>query len=149
MDVLPLAVSAMPDTSFLRLAGSRPTLAVNKLGQADVSDAGCVLADQVDVRVQDGGVDGLAVLSQNFQNKTGENKARMKITQQHHRLTAPLTKMTTDSNKMINLTVLKVESMKIHPFHQVAQRLRLKRSQSRVADLAAGERAGHVNETKQ
>lgn len=95
MDVLPLAVSAMPHTSFLRLAGPRPTLAVDKLSQADVSDAGCILADQVDVRVQDGGVDGLAVLSQHFQNQTGENKVRVKIIQQHPRVTAPLTEMTT------------------------------------------------------
>lgn len=65
MDVLPLALSAVPDAGLLRLAGSRPTLAVNKLGQADVSDARRVLANQVDVRVQDGGVDGLIVLSQN------------------------------------------------------------------------------------
>lgn len=97
MDVLPLAVSAMPDTSFLRLAGPRPTLVVDKLSQADVSDAGCVLADQVDVGVQDGGVDGLAVLSQK---------------------------------------VLKVESVEVHPLYQVAQRFRLKRGQSRVADLS-------------
>lgn len=65
MDVLPLAVSAMPDASFLRLTGPRPTLAVNILSQTDVSDAGRVLADQVDVGVQDGGVDRFAVLSQN------------------------------------------------------------------------------------
>lgn len=65
MDVLPLAFSAMPDSSFLRLAGPRPALVVDKLSQADVSDAGRVLPDQVDVGVQDGGVDGLAVLSQN------------------------------------------------------------------------------------
>lgn len=59
-----------------------------------------------------------------------------------------LKKMTTHSNKSINLTVLKVESMKIHPFYQVAQRFRLKRSQTRVADLAEEERAGRVKETK-
>lgn len=65
MDVLPLAVSALPHTGLLRLAGSRPTLGVNILSQADVGDAGRVLADQVDVGVQDGGVDGLVVLGQN------------------------------------------------------------------------------------
>lgn len=97
MDVLPLAVSTMPDASFLRLAGPRPTLAVDILSQADVSDAGRVFTDQVDVGVQDGGVDGLTVLSQK---------------------------------------VLKVESVEIHPLYQVAQRFRLKRGQSRVADLS-------------
>lgn len=76
MDVLPLAVSAIPDASFLRLAGPRPALAVNKLSQADVSDAGCVLANQVHVGVQDGGVYWLAVLSQNC--KHGEDDVRGK-----------------------------------------------------------------------
>lgn len=65
MDVLPLAVPAMPDASLFRLAGPRPTLAVDELSQADVSDAGCILADQVHVWVQDGGVNGFAVLCQN------------------------------------------------------------------------------------
>lgn len=64
MDVLPLAVSTMPHSSFLRLAGARPTLAIHKLSQADVSDAGCIFPNEVHMGVQDGGVDGLAVLSQ-------------------------------------------------------------------------------------
>lgn len=62
MDVLPLAVSAVPHTGLLRLAGSGPTLSINKLSQADVSDAGGIFTDQVDVGVQDRGVDGLVVL---------------------------------------------------------------------------------------
>lgn len=65
MDVLPLAVSAVPHARLLRLAGARPALPVHELGEADVGDAGGVLADQVHVGVQDGGVDGLAVLGQN------------------------------------------------------------------------------------
>jgi len=65
VDVLPLAVSAMPDARLLRLAGPRPTLDVHKLSQANVGDAGGVLADQVDVGVEDGSVDGLDVLGQN------------------------------------------------------------------------------------
>lgn len=65
MDVLPLAVSAMPHAGFLRLAGARPTPPVDKLSEADVGDAGGVVADQVDVGVQDGGVDGFAVFGQN------------------------------------------------------------------------------------
>lgn len=66
MDVLPLAVPAVPHAGLLRLAGSRPALSVHVLSQADVSDAGRVLADQVDVGVQDGGVDGLVVLGQDW-----------------------------------------------------------------------------------
>lgn len=65
MDVLPLAVSALPHSGLLRLAGSRPTLSVNELSEADVSDAGRVLTNQVDVGIQDRGVDGLVVLGQN------------------------------------------------------------------------------------
>lgn len=72
VDVLPLAVPALPDARLLRLAGARPALVVHVLGQADVSDAGGVLADQVDVGVQDGGVDGLAVLCQNWERKNRE-----------------------------------------------------------------------------
>lgn len=65
MDVLPLAVPAVPHARLLRLAGPRSTLVVHKLGQTDVGDAGGVLADQMHVGVQDGGVDGLVVLGQN------------------------------------------------------------------------------------
>lgn len=53
------------------------------------------------------------------------------------------------SDKYINLTVLKVKSVEIHPLYQVTQRLRLKRSQSRVTDLTEEERAGHDNEVCQ
>lgn len=74
VDVLPLAFPAMPHAGFLRLAGPRPTLAVHKLGQADVGDAGGLVADQVDVGVQDGGVDGLAVFGQNWRKVAGEER---------------------------------------------------------------------------
>ena len=57
-------------------------------------------------------------------------------------------KMTTDDD-LINLTVLKVESVEVHPLYQVAQRLRLKRSQSGVANFTEEERAGDVHESKQ
>lgn len=70
VDVLPLAVSAVPDSSLLRLAGPWLTLIVYELSQADVGDAGGVLPDQVDVRIQDGGVDGLVVLGQYW--RTGD-----------------------------------------------------------------------------
>lgn len=126
VDVLPLAVSAVPHTRLLRLAGSRPTLSVNELGQADVSDAGRVLADQVDVGVQDGGVNGLVVLGQNWKRQKG------------------FSKMQNNNEKILIIicvkkkkqpTVLKVKSMKIHPLHQVSQSFWLKWSQSRIADL--------------
>lgn len=39
-------------------------LPVDKLRKANVGDAGSVLPDHVHVRVEDGGVDGFAVLGQ-------------------------------------------------------------------------------------
>ena len=64
MHVEPLGLAAMPHARLLRLAGARPALAVHVLRQADVGDAGGVLADQVDVGVQDGGVHRLTVFTQ-------------------------------------------------------------------------------------
>lgn len=55
----------MPHASLLRLAGARPPLAVDVLRQANVGDAGSLLANQMDVRVEDGGVHWLAVFTQN------------------------------------------------------------------------------------
>lgn len=62
MDIEPLAIPAVPDPSLLRLAGARPALPIDVLSEADVSDASCVLSDHMDMWVQDGGVNGLAVL---------------------------------------------------------------------------------------
>lgn len=64
MDVLPPAVSAVPHPGLLRLAGAGAALPVHKLRQADVGDARGVLPDHVHVWVEDGGVDGLAVLGE-------------------------------------------------------------------------------------
>lgn len=62
--VEPFGVPALPHARFLRLAGARPALAVHVLRQADVGYAGCVVADQMHVRVEDGGVHGLVVFTQ-------------------------------------------------------------------------------------
>lgn len=64
MDIEPLAIPAVPDPGLLRLAGARPALPIDVLGEADVGDARGILSDHVDVWVQDGGVNGLAVLGQ-------------------------------------------------------------------------------------
>lgn len=64
VDVLPLAVAAVPDAGLLGLAGAGPALRVDVLGEADVGDAGRVLPDDVNVRVQDGRVDRLVVLGE-------------------------------------------------------------------------------------
>lgn len=68
VDIEPLAISAVPDTGLLRLRGAGPALAVDVLRQADVRDARGVLPDDVDVGVQDGRVDWLAVLRQYWQD---------------------------------------------------------------------------------
>lgn len=62
MDYLPLAVTAVPDACLLRLGSAGHAVGVDVLGDADVGDAGSFLPDQVDVGVQDGGVDRLTVL---------------------------------------------------------------------------------------
>lgn len=64
MHVEPFGITAMPHTCLLRLAGARLALAVSVLRQANVGYAGRVLADQMDVGVEDGGVHRLAVLTQ-------------------------------------------------------------------------------------
>lgn len=64
MHVEPFGVAAMPHTRLLRLTGARAALTVHVLRQTDVGDARGVLADQVDVGVEDGGVHWLTVFTQ-------------------------------------------------------------------------------------
>lgn len=64
VNVLPFGVTAVPHAGLFRLAAARSPLAVDELGEADVGDAGSIFSDQMHVRVQDGGVDGLTVLRQ-------------------------------------------------------------------------------------
>lgn len=61
MDDLPLPVAAVPHPGLLWLGGTRRPVAVDVLRHSDVSNARGLVADQVDVRVQDGGVDRFAV----------------------------------------------------------------------------------------
>lgn len=64
VDVLPPAVPAVPHPGLLRLAGARAARGVHELREPDVGDARRVLADQVHVGVEEGGVHRLAVLAQ-------------------------------------------------------------------------------------
>lgn len=66
MHIEPFGIAAMPHTRLLRLAGAWPALAVHVLRQADVGYAGGILADQMDVGVEDGGVHWLAVFTQHY-----------------------------------------------------------------------------------
>lgn len=65
VDDLPLPVAAVPHPGLLGLGGTRRPVAVDVLRHSDVGDAGGLVPDQVDVRVQDGGVDRFAVLGPN------------------------------------------------------------------------------------
>lgn len=64
MDILPFGVPTMPHPRLFRLAAAWPALPIHILREADVGDAGGLLSNQVHVRVEDGGVDGLTVLRQ-------------------------------------------------------------------------------------
>ena len=54
------------------MAGAGAALAIHELREADVGDAGGVVPDDVDVGVQDGGVDGLTVFGQHW--RRGERR---------------------------------------------------------------------------
>lgn len=68
VDVEPLGIAPMPHAGLFRLAGARPPLSVDVLRQANVGDAGGVLTNQMHVGVEDGGVHGFAVFTQNCDN---------------------------------------------------------------------------------
>lgn len=64
MDVLPFAVTAVPDAGLLRLHGARHIVDVHVLGEPYISDTRRVLTDQVYVRVQQDGVDGFVAFGE-------------------------------------------------------------------------------------
>lgn len=64
MDIEPLSIAAVPNAGLLGLAGARAARGVDKLREPDVGDAGGVLADEVHMRVEQGGVHRLVVLAQ-------------------------------------------------------------------------------------
>lgn len=70
MDVKPLAFTAVPHTRLLRLAATRAALAVDVLRQPDIRNAGSVLPDEMNVRIENSGVHGLVVLTQHCRSQT-------------------------------------------------------------------------------
>lgn len=64
MNVEPLAIATVPHPGLLRLAGAGAARGVHELREPDVGDARGILADQVHVWVEEGGVHRLAVLAQ-------------------------------------------------------------------------------------
>lgn len=61
VDDLPFAIPAVPDAGLLRLGRAGDAARIQVLRDADVGDAGRLVAHQMDMGVQDGGVHGLAV----------------------------------------------------------------------------------------
>lgn len=80
VDDLPLAVAAVPHPGLLGLGGARRAVGVDVLRHSDVGDAGGLVAHQVDVGVQDGGVDRLAVLGPHWYTNTNELPAQVSRT---------------------------------------------------------------------
>lgn len=62
VDILPLAIPAVPDTGLFGLASTRTALPIDVLCQADVGNAGSIFPNDMYVRVQDSCVNGLVVL---------------------------------------------------------------------------------------
>ena len=56
MDVLPLAVAAVPHTGLLRLHGAGHAGSIHVLGQSNVSNTRCIFPNKVHVWIQEDGV---------------------------------------------------------------------------------------------
>lgn len=82
VNVLPFAISAVPDAGFLRLHGARRVVGIHVLSESDVSDAGAVLADQMHVRIQQDGVDGFVTFRETvFKVESVEIRPLHKVSQ--------------------------------------------------------------------
>lgn len=78
MDVLPLALAAVPHAGLFGLAGAGPALPIDVLREADVGDARGIFANHVHVRVQDGRVDWLAILGEHCGQAGGQALGTLK-----------------------------------------------------------------------
>lgn len=56
VDIEPTAIATVPDPGLLRLQRVELALSVNRLGDLYVGDGGCIVSEQVDVRVDDADV---------------------------------------------------------------------------------------------
>lgn len=70
VDNLPLAIPAVPDARLLWLGGAWHSVGIDVLGDAYIGDAGGLLPDQMNVWVEDGGVNWFAVLGPHCQKRT-------------------------------------------------------------------------------
>ena len=139
VNVLPLSVAFLPDTSFFGLMGvshiclsvefiNRKTksfvrefhaqnhLLVNKLCQSNVCNASSFITEQMNVWIQNRSVDGSIVFAQNC----GFN---------------PISTTENFSDLKNFLTVFEVELVEIHSLDQISHRFWLKRSQMGIANF--------------
>ena len=70
MNVLPLAIPAVPHTRLFRLHCFWHSAAIHVLGEPNVCYAGSIVAHQVYMRVQDDGVDGFIAFGQSWKRRT-------------------------------------------------------------------------------
>lgn len=66
MDVLPLAITAMPHTGLLRLHGAGHATAIHVLGQSNIGNTRCVFSNEVHMWVQEDGVHRLIPFGQGW-----------------------------------------------------------------------------------
>lgn len=66
MHVLPFVVPLVPHAAFLTLLGMRYALFVHVLRQPDICDASSILAQQMDMGIQDCRIDRLTVFPQDI-----------------------------------------------------------------------------------
>lgn len=84
VNILPLAVPAMPHSSLLRLHGARHVVSVDVLRESDVGYAGSIFSQQVHVRIQQDGVDSTPVaLGESWKRVKGNQTAGL-LSSLHH-----------------------------------------------------------------
>lgn len=127
MDDLPLPVAAVPHSGLLWLGGARRPVGVDVLRHSDVSNARGLVANQVDVRVQDGGVDwftvfrphwGVQIKVETVKGQNSQSRGKPSTAQE--------------------LTVFKIKAMEVEAFHQIPQSLGLECRHSRVTHFPVG-----------
>lgn len=127
MDDLPLPVAAVPHSGLLWLGGAWRPVGVDVLRHSDVSNARGLVANQVDVRVQDGGVNWFAVFRPHWRVQIKVETVKGQNSQSRGK---PSTAQ--------ELTVFKIKAMEVQAFHQIPQSLGLERRHSWVTHFPVG-----------
>lgn len=111
------------------MGGARRPVGVDVLRHSDVGDARGLVADQVDVGVEDGGVDWFTVFRPHWKVENKVERVKVQKLQKHEG---------NPRRKSSQLTVFKVKAVEVKAFHQIAQSLGLKRRHSWVAHFPVG-----------